>query len=118
MLKRWTAALAAVALLAVLAVGTQPVAAKTVHAASTSWLYNQSGSSVPMATCPNFVCTDRRFDNGTGVTMLCWIDMYYGSTGNYFSHRWFYVRYSNWFGSISRWVHSSYVYYQVWVPHC
>ena len=87
-------------------------------AAAVSWLYNQHGNSVPMATCPYIGCTDRYFGNGTAVTMLCFADMGISYTGNYTSNRWFLVRYSNWFGSINRWVHSSYVYYQSWVGRC
>lgn len=93
-------------------------AAKAARAAGVSYLYNQHGSSVPVGYCANFACTDRYYGNGTAVTMLCYSDMYNWSYGNYWSNRWFYVRYSNWFGSINRWVHSSYVYYQTWVPSC
>lgn len=111
--------MAAIASIVVLAIGVQNGAARTARTSSgLSYLYNQHGSSVPTGFCPNLSCTNLWLRNGTAVRMVCYVDMGINTTGNYTSNRWFYVTFSNVFGSRSQWVHSSYVYYQIRVSYC
>lgn len=51
--------------------------------------------------------------SGKAFYMDCWIDNQYWN-GNYGSARWF----AGWGGGYYGYVHSSYVTYQTWVPHC
>lgn len=48
--------------------------------------------------------------------MQCWLDVRYGTTGNYYTRRWF----AGWAFGQGQWgyVHASYVYNQIRVPHC
>jgi hypothetical protein len=115
------AAMVAVLTLGITAASATQGPAAIKRATVYSWLYNQHGNYVPVHNdCPSPYCPITNWiPNGTRFQMYCWVDAYYGSTGNYFSHRWFkgYYTYQglNYFWT---YVQSSYVYYQIWVPHC
>jgi hypothetical protein len=101
-----TGAVAAVAMTSVPAV-----------ADATPIVWNQRGSSTCLSWYQGYngYCYDR-MPNGTKFGMSCWADRSYSYYGNYSSPRWF--RGQSYNNGAWGWVHSSYVYYQVRVPHC
>ncbi len=90
--------------------------------AATSWTHNNHYSYSLLKSGPHVygnTYATAYFWNDTPVTMLCWIDtewVYDRNYSNYNSPRWFKVQ-SQRSGQIG-YMHSSYVYYQVWTPHC
>lgn len=86
--------------------------------ASHSGVYvrNYRGSTVAMRYAPTSLTNVKVWiPNGTAFQMICWVD-HQNFTGNYTSRRWFYGQeYSR--GSYG-YVHSSYVFRQIRVPHC
>jgi hypothetical protein len=82
--------------------------------ASASYTHNNNYSYSELRNGPsgsNLVIAN--LYNNTTVTMQCYTDSS-SWTGNYTSNRWFYVS----AGSGAGWVHSSYVFSQISVPHC
>jgi hypothetical protein len=98
-------------LLSALALGGTASAAQ---ASSIVWKAN--GGSVPMYWgTRSWSGVKAWLPNSSHFQMVCWVDdqWYYG---NYWSNRWFFGQSyatGDW-GSVP----ASYVYYQVWVPHC
>ncbi len=81
-------------------------------------VYRQAGNHwTPIQGLPNTSPNYARgwAPPGNPFHMECYIDSGYNYYGNYWSHRWF-QGYSQ--SGIWGYVHSSYVYYQVWVPRC
>jgi hypothetical protein len=69
-----------------------------------------------MYPCPTASCYVRSWmPNSSHFAMVCWVDNTW-SYGNYWSNRWFWGQSYG----IGAWgyVNASYVYYQVWTPHC
>lgn len=99
-------------LVVLVAVGA--VLATSAAAAQASYTHNNRYSYSELRNGPsgsNLVIAN--LYNDTGVSMRCWTDSYWWY-GNYNSPRWFYVI----AGSRGGWVHSSFVWNQVWTPHC
>jgi uncharacterized protein YraI len=96
------------------------VAATTAAPASAGTLASYIGSNsggANLRTCPNTGCAAIAYmPNGTGVTMLCWIDSQWVSppASDYGSARWF--RLSTPWGT--GYTHSSLVEGQTAVGHC
>ncbi len=78
--------------------------------------YRQAGNHwSPMYGIPNGNVIQAWLAPGERFNMVCYVDSYYGSTGNYFSHRWYYGQsFDHGYG----YVHSSYIYYQWSVRPC
>jgi len=114
---RRSARIAALALMPLLLGG---VATATAAPASASELASYIGSNsggANLRTCPNTGCGAIAYmPNGTGVTMLCWVDSQYVSppASDYGSARWF--RLSTPYGV--GYTHSSLVEGQTSVPAC
>jgi hypothetical protein len=115
------AALTASLTLGITAAGASQTPSVVKRAATYSWLFNQRGGYVPVHNdCASPYCPITNWiPNNTRFQMICFVDAYYGSTGNYFSHRWFFGYYT--YSGLSKFytnVQSSYVWYQTWVPRC
>jgi len=90
------------------------VVATTATAAQASYTHNNRYSYSELRNGPsgsNLVIAN--LYNNTTVGMRCWTDSSWWY-GNYNSPRWFYVS----VGSSGGWVHSSFVWAQISVPHC
>lgn len=97
---------------ALMAVGA--VLATTAAAAQASYTHNNRYSYSELRNGPsgsNLVIAN--LYNNTTVGMRCWTDTSWWY-GNYNSPRWFYVSAGSRYG----WVHSSFVWAQISVPHC
>jgi hypothetical protein len=97
--------------------GASPAPTK---ATGTPLVWNQSGSTVASRNCMNMQCTVQyTMKNGTAFRLICYGDTV-NQKGNYYSPRWFYGYFTLATGGWKYYtfVHSSYVYYQVSVPHC
>ncbi|WKU04959.1 hypothetical protein [Micromonospora sp. HUAS LYJ1] len=90
------------------------LAASPAHAAGPSISSNSGGANI--RSCANTGCSSNGYyGNGTGVTMVCWIDSQwvYPPSSNYASNRWFRVN-----SPTSGYIHSSLVANQVSTPAC
>lgn len=106
-------------LLGIAAIAALVVTASVASGATgTSYVYTQPGHAHASASCYSACGGVGRFiypANGTAIHMYCWADEGW-YTGNYASNRWFVVSIN---GQPGQWfIHSSYVYYQVSIPHC
>ena len=112
---RWRALAIVLALLGTLAITSTTVGSSTAQAGSPI-VWNHTGGSIPLYFAPNQNYSNVKtwMPNSSHFYMTCWIDntWYYG---NYWSNRWF----GGWSAS-GYWGYTpaSYVYYQVWTPHC
>ncbi|MFF3855133.1 hypothetical protein ACGFI4_23675 [Micromonospora carbonacea] len=94
---------------ALVAVTSMPAAAAGPYISS-----NSGGANI--RSCANTGCSSNGYyGNGTGVTMVCWVDSQwvYPPNSNYASNRWFRVN-----SPTSGYIHSSLIANQVSTPAC
>jgi hypothetical protein len=100
----------------VLAVSAMGLVVTPANAGGYPIAYRQAGNHwSPMMGIPNGNVVQAWLAPGEQFVMQCYVDTYYGSTGNYFSHRWY--RGQSWNHGFG-YIHSSYIYYQWNVPPC
>ena len=114
MLKKGRAVVALVFLAAVLAV----VAPAKAMAMPVVW--SNHSNYVPSNYCANMQCSVQyHIPQGAAFATLCYTDTV-NQYGNYWTTRWFYGYFTLASGGwrYYTWVHASYVWYQIWTPHC